>query len=129
MNFTALLPIIGVINFRLRGKLSLGRSLESFFVFLSVCLFFLLFVCLFVCFFKLSIFKPKKVLNIEKEKQNKNKFAKICKYFMKKKINKPNRLICIYEWVAFSRKIDIRNRKVVFLFLFLFLFLFFFFRE
>ena len=37
-----------------------------------------------------------------------------------KKNNKPSRLIYIYEWVAFSWKIDIRNRKVFFFFFFFF---------
>ena len=73
MNFTALLPLIGVINFCLRGKLSLGRSRESFFVF---CLFFLF---LFFFFLNLSIFKPKKVLNIGK-KTNLLKFTNIIKF-------------------------------------------------
>ena len=72
MNLTALLPIIGVTNFCLKGKLSFGRSLESCFVFVFV-----------FCFFSFVHIQTKKVLNIEKEKQNKNKFAKMYKYFMK----------------------------------------------
>ena len=75
MNLTTLLPIIGVTNFCLKGKLSFGRSLESCF-----CLFFV-FVCLFV--FSFVHIQTKKVLNIEKRKQNKNKFANMYKYFMK----------------------------------------------
>ena len=41
MNLTVLLPIIGVTNFCLKGKLSFGRSLESCFV--LFCFFF--FIC------------------------------------------------------------------------------------
>ena len=69
MNFTALLPIIGVINFRLRGKLSLGRSLESFFVFcLFVCLFFFSFVCSFVFFFLICPYSNQKSAKYRKRK-------------------------------------------------------------
>ena len=65
MNLTALLPIIGVTNFCLKGKQSFGRSLESCFG---------LFVCLFFSFVHIQ---TKKVLNIEKRKTEQKQ---ICKY-------------------------------------------------